>query len=78
MFFGEHYGISIFNEESSEVLGRMDIEGVSELQAYYMAKQMLQLYKGNCWGIFHIFKDGKAPTMKVINKGDNNGKSRSN
>ena len=68
MFFEERYIVSIFNEEGLEVLGRMSIEGVSELQAYFMAKQMLQLYKGKCWAVFHIFKDGKEAVMKVINK----------
>lgn len=68
MYFEERYIVTIFNEKGLEELGRISIEGVSELQAYYMTKKMLELYKGNCWAVFHIFKDGKESVMKVINK----------
>ena len=78
MFFKERYYITIFDENTTKTLGRLNIEGVSELQAYYMTKKMLEFYKGNCWAMFHIFKDGKEPVMKVIEKGNKNGKSRSN
>lgn len=73
MFFEDRYIVSIFNEKGSKVLGRMSIEGVSVLQAYFMARQMLQLYNGKCWAAFHIFKDGEEAIMKVIEKGDKNG-----
>lgn len=84
MFFGEHYCISIFNEDSSKVLGRMDIEGVSEIEAYAITKSMLEFYRQNCWVIFTTFKDGEESKTrrtfiecgdigKYLKKGDNNG-----
>ena len=59
MYFKEHYMISIFDEEITKVLGRLDIEGISEIEAYAITKSMLEFYRQNCWVIFTTFKDGE-------------------